>query len=782
MTHQTGTTIASSPSHGSPERQREIALIGNPNTGKTTLFNRLTGARQRVGNYPGVTVEKKLGTLKLGDHASVAVIDLPGAYSLAAASADERVVLDVLMGRIPGTARPDVVVCVVDASNLMRNLFLASQVADTGIPQVVALNMMDCAREQGVAVDPGLLSQRLGVPVVPITATRGEGVEELKRAIHTLLSAASSETLNRQLTADNPSTPGIAPMPWPASVEQAVGELDRAIRHDLGGNEASSVSRVELLRLLFDAHSAISERLGWPRSKADAAIARARTHLEQHGLDPVSAEAMLRYGRLAELLEGVIVHPGERKPTRGESADRVLTHRVWGLLFFVGLMTLVFQSIYTLAGPLMDGIDALTGWMQEIAGGWLESTPMLASLVADGVIGGVGSVVIFLPQILILFFFIALLEDTGYMARAAFLMDRMFSWCGLNGKSFVPMLSSYACAIPGVMATRTIEDPKARLVTILIAPLMSCSARLPVYVLLIGAFVEPRYGPWWAGFTLVAMHFVGLLVAIPVAMALNRWVIRGTRIPFVMEMPPYRTPQLRDVLWRMVERGGAFLRRAGTIIFAMTIIIWALVYFPRSASVEQAATQRFIDQTAAEMALPAADVADLVERNDADANDRFDEELAARLSNSVEGAFVEHSYLGRLGRTVQPIFSPAGFDWRITIGVLASFPAREVIIATLGIIYNLGSEVDEESDTLVAAMRNARWESGPRAGEPVFTIPVAAAIMVFFALCLQCGSTVAVIARESAWKWAIFAFCYMTALAWVGAVLTYQTLRLVIAS
>ncbi|MCL4211113.1 MAG: 50S ribosome-binding GTPase, partial [Phycisphaerales bacterium] len=335
MTHQTGTTIASSPSHGSPERQREIALIGNPNTGKTTIFNRLTGARQRVGNYPGVTVEKKLGTLKLGDHASVAVIDLPGAYSLAAASADERVVLDVLMGRIPGTARPDVVVCVVDASNLMRNLFLASQVADTGIPQVVALNMMDCAREQGVAVDPGLLSQRLGVPVVPITATRGEGVEELKRAIHALLSAASSETLNRQLTADNPSTPGIAPMPWPASVEQAVGELDRAIRHDLGGNEASSVSRVELLRLLFDAHSAIPERLGWPRSKADAAIARARTHLEQHGLDPVSAEAMLRYGRLAELLEGVIVHPGERKPTRGESADRVLTHRVWGLLFFV---------------------------------------------------------------------------------------------------------------------------------------------------------------------------------------------------------------------------------------------------------------------------------------------------------------------------------------------------------------------------------------------------------------------------------------------------------------
>ena len=329
------------------------------------------------------------------------------------------------------------------------------------------------------------------------------------------------------------------------------------------------------------------------------------------------------------------------------------------------------------------------------------------------------------------------------MARGAFLMDKMFGWCGLNGKSFVPMLSSYACAIPGILATRTIEDPRARLTTILVSPLMSCSARLPVYTLLIGAFIEPAYGAGAAGLTLFAMHFVGLAVAVPVAWGMNKFVLRTRPQPFLLEMPPYRRPRLRDMFWRMWERAREFLVRAGTVIVAMTIIIWALVYFPRPDEVR--------------------------ERVEAPAG-----MTAGQLEARIEAAYLEQSYLARAGRAVQPVFAPAGFDWKITVGVLASFPAREVIIATLGTIYAVGQDVDEESGDLRSALGRDLWTHGSLAGKPVLTVPVALAIMVFFALCLQCGATVAVMAKEANLGWAVFGFVYMTTLAWLGAVLTYQ--------
>jgi ferrous iron transport protein B len=389
----------------------------------------------------------------------------------------------------------------------------------------------------------------------------------------------------------------------------------------------------------------------------------------------------------------------------------------------------------------MDAIESVVARVQEFVAPWFAGWPALQSLVVDGVVGGAGGVLIFLPQILILFFFIALLEDTGYMARGAFLMDKMFGWCGLNGKSFVPMLSSYACAIPGILATRTIEDPRARLTTILVSPLMSCSARLPVYVLMIGAFIEPVYGAAVAGLVLFAIHFVGLAVAIPVAWWMNKFVLRARPQPFLLEMPPYRRPRLRDIFWRMWERAREFLVRAGTVIVAMTIIIWALVYFPRPAEVRE----RFAVQPE-----------------------------SAETERLVDAAYIEQSYLARAGRAVQPVFEPAGFDWKITVGVLASFPAREVIIATLGTIYGIGQEVDEESGDLRSALARDVWTQGARSGLPVFTVPVALAIMVFFALCLQCGATVAVMAKEANWGWAVFGFFYMTALAWLGAVLTYQ--------
>lgn len=720
----------------------QVALVGNPNTGKTTLFNRLTGIRQRTGNYPGVTVERKHGSFELAEDRDATVVDLPGTYSLAAASMDERVVVDMLSGHAGFGGKPDVAVCVTDATNLLRHLFLVSQVAETGLPVVIAVNMIDAAEAAGLAIDTKLLSERLGVPVVATAASKGRGLDRLREAIvHAHDAGAKLRNID-----------------WPIAVRDAAAYL----RDSLPGEVAGELTKAEVHRLLFDAESAVAERIGWSRNQHKTHVDRAHAMLVDGGLDAHGAEAILRYGYLTEVMEGVVTRPQVRKATGGESIDRILTHRVWGLTIFVLLMYGVFWSIYTGAGPMMDLIDTTFGALGETIGGWLEGSPVLQSLVVDGLIAGVGGVVIFLPQILILFFFIALLEDTGYLARAAFLMDKLFSWCGLNGKSFVPLLSSFACAIPGVLGARTIENPKSRLTTILIAPLMSCSARLPVYVLLIGAFIEPEYGASVAAATLFGFHFVGLAVAIPIALVLNRWVFRVKRSPFVLEMPPYRIPTLRDVVYRMWNRAKDFLMTAGTVILAMSVIIWALSYFPRSEETAAAATAEYTAQIAEAEGVTAEAATALV---------ASDEELTAGLEHAIDGAYMEDSYLGRAGRFVQPVFAPAGFDWKITVGVLASFPARELIVSTLGITYSLGGEVDEENAGLRETLKAS---THPGTDDPVFTIPVVLSIMVFFALCMQCGATLAVVAREVGWRWAIFSFVYMTGLAWIGAVITYQ--------
>ena len=727
-----------------PRRLARVAMLGNPNTGKTSLFNSLTGLRQRVGNYPGITVEKKTGVMQLGK-GEAELIDLPGTYSLAAASPDERVVVDVLAGHVSGTERPEAIVCVVDATNLQRNLFLVSQVAELGIPIVVALNLWDSARKQGLNINVELLSKRLGVPVVPTIGRTAEGLPQLRAAI--------VEALEQK--------PLMTRIQWPESAARAEAELRAAIPEKI----RAQLKELEVQRLLFDADSPIIERVGWEHAEARRLIDEARKHLWDAGVNPLAAEALFQYAHLKEILDGVVLSPEEALPRGSESIDGILIHRFWGLLVFVGMMFVVFQAVYAGAGPLMDLVDGAKGWTQDLVGPWFESMPMLQSLVTDGVIEGVGAFVIFLPQILILFLFIALLEDTGYMARAAFLMDKLFNWCGLNGKSFVPFLSSYACAVPGVMATRTIEDPKARLTTILLAPLMSCSARLPVYVLMIGAFVEPQLGSFWAGVALFGMHFVGLFVAVVLAFLFTRFLIKTKPQPFVLELPAYHAPRIHNVVYRMYEAGKEFVQRAGTVILAITIIIWAMLYFPRPADLESNETKAF----AAEQAQAAG-----ISEEEARAAIEADEELAAALQARIDGAYVDQSLLGRLGKGLQPIFAPAGFDWKITVGVLASFPAREVIVSTLGIIYSLGGEVDEESGSLREAMRHETWDDGPRAGATVFNLPVVFAIMVFFALCSQCGSTLAVTAKESNWKWAAFTFVYMTSLAWIGAVVVCQ--------
>lgn len=724
----------------SSDRLRRVALIGNPNTGKSTLFNCLTGLRQKVGNYSGVTVQKKTGITLIGTE-RVEILDLPGTYSLAATSPDERVVVDALRGEVENLDRPDIVLCIVDATNLQRNLFLAFQIGQLGVPMVLALNYWDTAQKRNIAIDIEGLKEKLGIPIVPISASRAEGITELKDAVIQALD----------------EKPKLISPTWPESIEEAIS----GVRSELSEPVSARIDDAALMRGIFESDEEIFKRAGASGLETQEALEISKKALFKGGLNPANAEAVLLYRHIKEHVEPCISARDSSRIAGSESIDSLLTHKVWGLIAFLALMYLVFQSVYSWAGPFMDLIDMGKSVVQDTVSNVLSGWPMIESLVADGIIEGVGAVVIFLPQIMILFFFISLLEDTGYMSRAAFLMDKLFSWCGLSGKSFVPLLSSYACAIPGVMATRTIQDSKARLVTILVAPFMSCSARLPVYVLMIGAFIEPRYGAAVAGAVLFLMHFVGLLVAMPFAYLMNKYILKTPPQPFLLELPSYQIPKVRDVMLKMYSQGKEFVVNAGTVIFAITIIIWALLYFPRTESVEIETREAFVSEIAAQNGWT---------EEFALASIHEDEAIVAALDHKVSSAFIEQSWMGRIGKTVQPVFAGAGFDWKITVGVIASFPAREVIISTLGIIYSLGGDVDEEAGDLREAMASQKWQSGPKAGMPIFTIPVVIALMVFFALCQQCGATLAVIAQETSWRWAALSFGFMTILAWLASI------------
>ncbi len=726
------------------KRIQRVALIGNPNTGKSTLFNCLTGLRQKVGNYSGVTVQKKTGIASLSS-GNVEILDLPGTYSLAAESPDERVVVDALRGEIENVDRPDLALCILDATNLKRNLFLAYQVGQLGLPMVLAFNYWDSAKKRQIDIDLDELRSRLGVPVVPISASRAEGIAELKEAI--------SEALVSQPRMRTPD--------WPDPVIRALNEVRAALSDD----QLSQLDEAALLRSLFEGDENRLIRTGVSEEIAAEALENGKRALFKGGLNPANVEAVLLYRHIKTVIDGCIKENALSQTCGSESIDSLLTHKWWGLTAFLALMYLVFQSVYSWAGPFMDLIDGGKSLVQDAVSSWLTGWPIINSLVTDGIIEGVGAVVIFLPQILILFFFISLLEDTGYMARAAFLMDKLFSWCGLSGKSFVPLLSSYACAIPGVMATRTIQDTKARLVTILVAPFMSCSARLPVYVLMIGAFIEPRYGAGVAGATLFLMHFVGLLVAMPFAYVMNKYVLKTPPQPFLLELPSYQIPKVKDVFIKMYSQGKEFVVNAGTVIFAITIVIWALLYFPRPESLVEETRASFASSLAVDRGISEAAAWQAIEES---------EDLQVALERRISSAYIEQSLMGKMGKAVQPVFNAAGFDWKITVGIIASFPAREVIISTLGIIYSLGGDVDEEAGDLREAMARQTWPSGPREGMPIFTIPVVIGIMVFFALCQQCGATLAIIAQETNWKWAGLSFVLMTSLAWIASIVVYQ--------
>jgi ferrous iron transport protein B len=694
-----------------------VALIGNPNTGKSTLFNALTGMRQRVGNYSGVTVERVEGRYRDSAGRHVAVLDLPGTYSLSAASPDEEIALGVLLGRTPGVPRPDVVVVVLDAQNLERNLFLASQVVDLGVPTVVALNQVDAARAAGIQIDPIELTLELGAPVVATVATRGEGLDVLK---HAVAQAPSLPRPERRFDV-------------PGAAARALRPVEEVLE---GAGFSTGAAQMESLRLL--ALGSVGGHLAGIAGLA-AAVERSRAEVEAAELSPRSLEAELRYGWIAEVVERTVTRSAEVGRTFTDRIDAVALHRVWGPLLFVVLMGIVFQSIFTWAQPMMDAVEGL---FNALGGGVAALLPPgdLRSLLVDGVIAGVGSVLVFLPQIVILFLFIGFLEDTGYMARAAFIMDRFMRSVGLHGRSFIPLLSGYACAVPGIMSTRTIESPKDRLATIMVLPLMSCSARIPIYTLLIGAFVPHlRVAGLFnlQGLTLLAMYLLGTLSALGMAAVFKRTLMRGQARPMIMELPPYRLPSVKGLMLSVWHRARLFLRKAGTVILSLSIVLWALASFPRATPAPGATPEQAQEQQLA------------------------------------------HSVLGRVGHAIEPAVRPLGYDWKIGVGIVSSFAAREVFVSTMGTIYGVGS-ADEQSASL---REKLQAERSPRTGRPVYTPLIAVGLMVFYVFAMMCMSTGAVTIRETGggWKgvrWAAFQFGYMLALAYAAAFVVYHGGRL----
>jgi len=687
---------------------KTIALAGNPNSGKTTLFNALTRLRQKTGNYPGVTVEKKVGICQLPGGGLTEVIDIPGTYSLSVRSPDEKIARDVLLGLVPGTARPDVVVCVVDAGNLERNLYLVSQIQDLGMPVIIALNMMDELPAKNVSLDVTLLSTLLQVPVVPMVALREEGVGALK----SLLQDGFAYQYKRQ---------------WilPAAIEEQLNELIRLLKHETGHHDEFIFFKAVTLisQATLEANEALLREMGIVLSPASLEeLKKTQERLGLLGPHVRSAVIEARY----HWIKSVCVQTVKRLSDSGgqdltQRIDRVVTHKAWGWLVFVGLMALMFYTIFAIATVPMDWINAAFEW----AGRWVSGhmpQGFLRDLIVHGILAGVGGVIIFLPQILILFFFIGLLQDTGYMARAAFLMDRLMNKVGLHGKSFIPLLSSFACAIPGIMATRTIESPKDRLVTMLVAPLMSCSARLPVYTLMIGVLI-PAANVWTKALIMLSMYFLGIAGAFTMALIFKKTILKGRAPVFIMELPPYRFPSWKTILIQMLERSALFVKRAGTIILALSIVLWALMTFP------------------------------------------YDPHKGGTEA-------LKSSYAGQMGTALEPAIKPLGFDWRIGIGLIGSFAAREVFVSTMNIVFNLSQ--DTPAENLRAAFARASWPDG----KPLFTPLVCLVLMVFYVFALQCLSTVGIMWREAGGAWAAFALFYLTGLAYVIALLVYQAGRL----
>jgi ferrous iron transport protein B len=705
-----------------------IALVGNPNTGKSTVFNALTGLKQKIANYPGVTVEKKVGFTKINGK-KVRVVDLPGTYSLNPKQLDEKIAYEVLAGKYEHEAAPDLAVVVVDASNLDRNLYLATQVMDLGIPVVIALSMMDIAEERGLKIDSKKISERLGVPVIPIVAKNtGEAGKVIK-----------------YIEENDIPVPGALAWNPGDELNDAVDFItENWIKTEL--NIPERAWNVEALRYLGNDH-AINDIPDLEKQLSLRSVVEdARSRLEKHGKNYSAEEVLRRYDFIEKCTSSSVSTSEEVSENISDKIDAFVTHKFAGPIIFAAILLLMFQAIFSWAEPFMNLID-LT-FIET--GNWIAETlpeGTLNDLIVEGVIAGLGGVVIFLPQIVFLFFFISILEGTGYMARAAFVMDGFMTKIGLHGRSVVPLMSGFACAIPGIMATRTIENWRDRLITIMVLPFMACSARLPVYALMIAAFIPDTTILGiitLQGVTFFGLYIFGILMAILSALVIKQFFSSKEQSPFIMELPAYKMPKWSSVAHNVYDRGKVFVLEAGKIILAISIVLWFLASFP---NVEIPAD---LQNNSAQSELTTETVSQ--------------EQLEATYR-------LEHSYAGQFGHLIEPVIKPLGFDWKIGIGLITSFAAREVMVGTLNTIYS----VEDESDEALSLQKKLQRDVNETTGEPVYNVWTALSLMVFFALAMQCMSTIAIVRRETnSWKWPTIMFTYMTGLAYLCSFIVYQ--------
>ncbi|MCZ8353732.1 MAG: ferrous iron transport protein B [Cyclobacteriaceae bacterium] len=695
-----------------------IALVGNPNSGKSSLFNHLTGLNQKVGNFPGVTVEKKSGFSQIDGLGNTEIIDLPGIYSIYPRSLDEQIVAEVLLNHNEPTS-PQKIVVVVDATNMKRGLLLLTQIIDLGLPTVLAINMMDLAAKAGISYDFIKLSQKLGVDVIPINARKGEGIEQLKKAI---------------ATCDNKKNQTIYQLPQEAS------EPILVVRQHLGLD--NNYEAYQFLQQPKSLDFLSKENQKW--------LDEVRQRSAIHSGKFQGAETILRYSYIQDLLQSATLKPADDSWKKSSfKLDRILTHKVWGYLIFFVVLFLVFQAVFAWASYPMDFIDGLFADF----GNWLSATlpdGALTKLLAEGIVPGLGGIVMFVPQIAILFAFISILEESGYMARVVFLMDKIMRKFGLNGKSVVPLLSGMACAIPAIMATRTIDNWKERTITILVTPLMSCSARIPIFTILIALIVPDTTALYFfnlQGLALMGLYLLGFFAALVSAYIMKKIIRVQERSFLMMELPTYRLPKASNVGLTLVEKTKSFVLEAGKIILAISVVLWVLASYGPSDKLEKA--EEYVMQETANMRL-----------------------TEQGLQDRIAAYKLENSYAGVIGKAIEPVIKPLGYDWKIGIALLTSFAAREVFVGTMATIYSIGSVDADDQQTIKSRMQS---EINAETGEPRFTPAVGLSLLVFYTFAMQCMSTIAVVYRETkGWKWPMIQLAYMTTLAYVSAFIVFQ--------
>jgi ferrous iron transport protein B len=694
-----------------------IALVGNPNSGKSSLFNNLTGLNQKVGNFPGVTVDKKTGTSRISDKLSANVLDLPGTYSLYPKSADEQVTYEVLLDG-NNNDRPDMVVVIADASNLKRNLLFCSQIMDLGMPVIIALSMNDIARKKGITIDIAELERMMGVPIVKINPRRNKGIAELKKTIADVHTATN---LTRKNFIDITAATGkwIEEITELASLKSHYSAMHVACNY----MDLSFLNTAQRIRI-----SALVNETGFHKSKVQA------------------EEIMLRYKKIATIMDRCVVEESPMKRTiMSEQWDKVLLHPVSGNLILLLVLFIMFQSIFWLAAYPMDwvetGFSMVSNWFTDIL-----PEGFLKDLFINGILAGIGGIVIFIPQIMILFGMITILEDTGYMARISFLSDRLMRSVGLNGRSVMPLISSMACAVPAIMAARTIQNRKERLITILVTPLMSCSARLPVYTILISLVIpDTKVGIFsLQGFVLMGLYLLGFVMALIVSKIMDLFIKAKERTYFLMELPVYRAPRWGNVFTTMIEKAKIFVVDAGKVIMIISMVLWVLASFGPPAKM-RAVTEKY--------ALLKEQYPEKVQ------------ELEALESTDK----LEQSYAGIMGHAIEPGIRPLGYDWKIGIALITSFAAREVFVGTMATLYSVG-DVENEA-TVREKMRAARWPDG----RPVYTLASGLSLMIFYVFAMQCMSTMAIVKRETgSWKYPLIQFAYMFGIAYLCSFIAFQ--------